>query len=107
MSRVLAQRRCGSIGANSAQRRSPPVADRPLGSTPGGGWPTSPPREGKGGAGCVRRSSLVEPQVRREAVPSAFAAEARLLVAAEGRRRVEAVVRVRPYDPRAQALDHP
>src|SRR5207342_1627437 len=28
-------------------------------------------------------------------------------VAAEGRSRVEAVVRVRPYDPRAQALDHP
>src|SRR2546421_2340689 len=59
-----------------------------------------------------RRSAMwdlgaVEVEVRLEAVASARPAEARLLVAAERRARVEAVVRVGPHDPRAQALGHP
>src|ERR671925_2372419 len=49
----------------------------------------------------------LEPQVGLEAVQSAFAPEAGLLVAAEGRARVEAVVRVRPDDAGAQPLRHP
>ena len=51
--------------------------------------------------------SLVEPQVRLEPVAAALAAEAGLLVAAERRRRIEAVERVRPDDAGAQPLDHP
>src|SRR2546430_6941740 len=54
-----------------------------------------------------RVTASVESQVRLEAVAAALAAEAGLLVAAERRRRVEPVVRVRPDDPRAQALGHP
>src|SRR5262245_59990718 len=54
---------------------------------------------------CVM--SFVERQVRLEPVPAALAAEARFLVAAERRGGVEAVVRVRPDDARAQALRHP
>src|SRR4051794_29411898 len=51
--------------------------------------------------------AVLELQVRLEPVQAAFAAEARLLVAAERRRRVEAVERVRPDDARTQALSHP
>src|SRR5215472_3104239 len=40
-------------------------------------------------------------------MPPALPAEAGLLVAAERRARVEAVVRVRPHDARAEALRHP
>src|SRR5688572_28502155 len=49
----------------------------------------------------------VELEVRLEAVLAALSAVARLLVAAERRRRVEAVVRVRPDDSRALLLRHP
>src|SRR4029077_13518595 len=45
--------------------------------------------------------------VRLKPVSSAFAAEAGFLVAAERRRRVEPVERVRPHDARAQTLGHP
>src|SRR5436190_16147229 len=51
--------------------------------------------------------AVLELQVRLEPVQAAFAAEARLLVAAERRRRVEAVERVRPHDAGAQPLRHP
>src|SRR5579884_3833073 len=50
---------------------------------------------------------LLEVEIRLEPVPAALAAESRLLVAAERRGRVEAVVRVRPHDAGAQALRHP
>src|SRR3954463_5588197 len=40
-------------------------------------------------------------------MPPALAAEARLLVAPEGRARVEAVERVRPHDAGAEPLRHP
>src|SRR5207253_8458803 len=50
---------------------------------------------------------VVEAEIRLEPVEAALAAEARLLVAAERRRRVEAVVRVRPHDAGAQLLRHP
>src|SRR6266496_1668681 len=40
-------------------------------------------------------------------MPSALAAEAGLFVAAERRRRIEAVVGVRPYDSGAQSFRHP
>src|SRR5207302_7118801 len=53
------------------------------------------------------RLPAVEVEVRLEPVATALAAEARLLVAAERRGRVEAVVRVRPDDPGTQALRHP
>src|SRR6266513_2288332 len=52
------------------------------------------------------RLRLVEVQVRLEAVAPALAAEARLLVAAERRRRIEAVERVRPHDAGAQPVRH-
>src|SRR5687768_15477955 len=58
-------------------------------------------------ARASRAAVLVEVQVRLEPVEAALAAEARLLVAAERRRRVEAVERVRPDDARAQSLRHP
>jgi hypothetical protein len=48
-----------------------------------------------------------EPPGRARARAAALAAEAGLLVAAERRRRVEAVVRVRPDDAGAQPLRHP
>src|SRR5918996_1606541 len=48
----------------------------------------------------------LEVQVRLEPVQAPLAAEARLAVAAEGRGRVEAVVRVRPDDAGAQPLRH-
>src|SRR3954468_19449704 len=51
--------------------------------------------------------AVLELQVRLEPVQAAFAAEARLLVAAERRRRIEAVERVRPHDAGAHALRHP
>src|SRR5881275_2997559 len=50
---------------------------------------------------------VLEPQIRLEPVQAALAAEARLLVAAERRRRVEAVERVRPDDAGAQLVRHP
>src|SRR5204863_3569 len=56
-------------------------------------------------APCARPS--LEGEVRLEPVPAALAAEARLLVPAEGARWVEAVVRVRPDDACAQPLGHP
>src|SRR6059058_4197461 len=40
-------------------------------------------------------------------MPPALAAEAGFPVAAEGRARIEAVVRVRPHDAGPQALGHP
>src|SRR5438034_8529009 len=51
--------------------------------------------------------AVLELQIRPQTVPSALAAEARLLVAAERRRRVEPVVRVRPDHAGAQAFGHP
>src|SRR6266536_5535398 len=56
---------------------------------------------------ATERLASVQVEVGLEPVPPAFAAEARLLVAAEGRARIEAVVGVRPHDARAQALGHP
>src|SRR4051795_3955493 len=56
---------------------------------------------------ATERLDRLQRQVWLEPVPPAFAAEAGLLVAAERRRRVEAVVRVRPDDPGAQPLRHP
>src|SRR5581483_5133654 len=53
------------------------------------------------------RISVVEGEIRLEPVQAAFAAEARLLVAAERARRVEAVERVRPHHARAQAFGYP
>src|SRR2546422_6439102 len=47
---------------------------------------------------------VVESQIRLEAVAAALAAETGLLVAAERRRPIESVVRVRPDEPRAHAL---
>src|SRR5690242_6813278 len=55
----------------------------------------------------MRASVSVEAQIRLEAVASTLAAETGLLVAAERRRRVEAVERVRPHHPGAQPLGHP
>src|SRR5829696_3465608 len=63
-------------------------------------------RRAAAAAGSASRRAL-EGQVRLEPVAAALAAEARLLVAAERRRRVEAVERVRPDDPRLQLLRHP
>src|SRR5438874_2283364 len=51
--------------------------------------------------------AVLELQIRPQTVPPALAAEARLLVAAERRRRVEPVVRVRPDYAGAQAFGHP
>src|SRR5436853_5105476 len=50
---------------------------------------------------------LLEIEIWLQPVPPALAAEARLLVAAERRARVEAVERVRPHDAGAQPLRHP
>src|SRR4051794_5109188 len=55
---------------------------------------------------ATERLDRLEGQVWLEPVPSAFATEAGLLVAAERRSGVEAVVRVRPDDARAQAARH-
>src|SRR5262245_51958622 len=46
-------------------------------------------------------------EVREQPLAPALAAEAALLVAAEGRARVELVVRVRPHHARAEALRDP
>src|SRR3954471_3422128 len=56
---------------------------------------------------AAERLALVQLQIRLEPVPAALAAEARLLVAAERRGRIEAVVGIRPDHARAQALSHP
>src|SRR5436190_11985337 len=50
---------------------------------------------------------LLEIEIWLQPVPPALAAEAGLLVAAERRARVEAVVRVRPHDTGAEPLRHP
>src|SRR5438034_969155 len=50
---------------------------------------------------------LVQLHVRQQSVHAALAAEPRLLVAAEGRRRVEAVEGVGPDHARAHSLRHP
>src|SRR5581483_12379322 len=54
-----------------------------------------------------RAAASLELQVRLEPVAPALSAEARLLVAAEGRRRVEPVVRVRPNHAGPEPLRHP
>src|SRR3954470_3791031 len=56
---------------------------------------------------AAERLALVQLQIRLEPVPAALAAEARLLVAAERRGRIEAVVGIRPDHARAHALSHP
>src|SRR5437763_9223280 len=56
---------------------------------------------------ATERLRAVEVEIGLEPVPAALAAEARLLVAAEGRRGVEPVERVRPDDAGLQALGHP
>src|ERR687888_467268 len=55
----------------------------------------------------IERLRAGQLEVRLEPVAAALAAEAGLLVAAERRGRVEAVVRVRPDDAGAQAFGHP
>src|SRR5581483_828825 len=62
-------------------------------------------RAGSSSAFAGRMSTKRE--VRLEAVQAALAAEARLLVAPEGARGIEAVVRVRPHDAGAQPVGHP
>ena len=54
-----------------------------------------------------RQASAHRAQVGRQAVAAALAAEARLLVAAERARRVEAVERVGPHHAGPQPLGHP
>src|SRR5262245_44072348 len=93
--------RGAEIGTKSTPRGDESVRRAALRSTVGGGW--SPlPLPGWGVRGLPRPS--FEPQVRLEPVPAALSAEAGLLVAAEGRRGVEAVVRVRPDHAGTQAL---
>src|SRR5436190_406163 len=58
-------------------------------------------------ASATERLRTVEIEVWLEAVSPTLAPEAGLLVAAERRRRVEPVVRVRPDDPGLQPLGHP
>src|SRR5687767_121644 len=102
---------CGCTGSDSTPRRRRSVRPCALGSTPGGGWPTTPPRVGncrvENCGVAMWGFSLVEPQVRLEPVTAALAAEPRLTVAAEGGGRVEAVVGVRPHDAGAEPLRHP
>ena len=63
-------------------------------------------RRGEERGGCPPRSceTLAERHVRLEAVDTTLAAEAALLVATEGARRIELVVGVRPNHARAKAL---
>src|SRR5689334_8538366 len=53
------------------------------------------------------RAVVTEIQIRLQAVAAALAAEARLLVTAERRRGIEAVVRVRPDHAGLQPFRHP
>src|SRR5947208_7213149 len=55
----------------------------------------------------AERLRAVEVEVRLQPVPPALASEAGFLVAAERRRRVEAVVRVGPDHAGLQSLGHP
>src|SRR3954471_13670676 len=60
-----------------------------------------------GSRSATERLRLLEVQVGLEPVPAALAAEARFLVAAERRARVEAVERIGPDDAGAEPLRHP
>src|SRR4051812_13525546 len=116
--------RCrGRIGTDAPRARHGPVRSSPVGSSPGGGRTSQPhPGWGYGGAAAASRppatswkpraarnsaAPSLELQVRLEPVQPALPPEPRLLVAAERRSWVKAVVRVRPHHARAQALRHP
>src|SRR5712692_9472239 len=86
-------------------RRSADTVSAVASASGGGGLPPLP---GWGiGRERWRTWGSLELQIGLEPVAAAFAAEAGLLVAAERRGRVEAVVRVRPDHPGAEPLGHP
>src|SRR5438093_5310959 len=101
---------CPKRTQTQGQARLPCRLLRPAMSVPdmaGGQTPGHVPKGHILAAQTARRGySVLEAEVRREPVEPALAAEAGLLVAAERRRRVEAVVRVRPDHAGAQPRRH-